>query len=351
MYQLFRRHNLLTTFQIPVDKFMSFVMAIESGYHSDLPYHNRIHATDVLHSIACFTQLPEVVKTLSDLDLMGIFVSAAIHDYDHPGFNNLFLINTQDPKAILYNDKAVLENHHLASAFTILRKTENNFVSHLSKSDYKALREIVIEMVLATDLAQHLPIISMFKNRATQGNLDPENNREDRTLLFKMMMKCSDVGNPTKEWSIYEVWQKRIIDEFFRQGDTERRMGLDVSPFMDREKVNVASSQLGFIDFVVSPLFNAFNMYAPITPIMQTLATNREIWAERVKSSQPAPAAAPAPAPATASAAQPAPVGSSTTNIGGNSVSASSIPVPAAHNSGTSTPSGAAAQTAARKQS
>ncbi|KAI9189613.1 hypothetical protein H9P43_001046 [Blastocladiella emersonii ATCC 22665] len=292
LFQLFKRHNLFAAFAIPGNRFWSFAVTIENGYHSDLPYHNRLHAADVLHSISVFTQLPEISKVLGDVELMAIFVAAAIHDYDHPGFNNLFLINTQDPRSILYNDRAVLENHHLASSFNILRRPECNFLEGLPKSDFKNFREIVIEMVLATDLAQHLPIISLFKNRATQGTLDPETNREDRVTLFKMMMKCADVGNPTKHWSLYEKWYKLIIAEFFRQGDTERKMGLDVSPFMDREKVNLASSQLGFIDYVVSPLFTAFNSYTAVQPILATLATNREIWAEKAKAQTVAAASA-----------------------------------------------------------
>ena len=71
-------------------------------------------------------------------------------DYDHPGVNNNFLINTYDTRAILYNDKSILENHHLASAFAILAKEDCNFINSLSKQEFKSMREVVIEMVFAT---------------------------------------------------------------------------------------------------------------------------------------------------------------------------------------------------------
>lgn len=71
-------------------------------------------------------------------------------DYDHPGFNNNFLINTYDARAILYNDKSVLENHHLASSFAVLNKPEFNFFTSLSKTDFKSFRDTVVDMVLAT---------------------------------------------------------------------------------------------------------------------------------------------------------------------------------------------------------
>lgn len=39
--------------------------------------------------------------------------------------------------AMLYNDRAVLENHHISSAFRMLREDENNIVSNLSKEEFR----------------------------------------------------------------------------------------------------------------------------------------------------------------------------------------------------------------------
>ena len=86
----------------------------------------------------------------SDMELLSMYFAAIIHDHDHPGLTNNFLVATADSKAVLYNDKAVLENHHSASAFKILSLPENNFLSHLSKAEYKSIREVVVDLVLAT---------------------------------------------------------------------------------------------------------------------------------------------------------------------------------------------------------
>lgn len=56
--------------------------------------------------------------------MAGLFISAAAHDVDHPGNNNLFETKTRSKLAILYNDQAVLENHH-AATFYFLIEDEN----------------------------------------------------------------------------------------------------------------------------------------------------------------------------------------------------------------------------------
>eukprot|EP00842_Homolaphlyctis_polyrhiza_P004631 jgi/Hompol1/5169/HPOL_004197-RA len=277
---LFASANLFDFYSIPIDKFRNFVRKIASGYHADLPYHNAVHATDVLHCMSFLANNEKIKQVHNEVELFSMYIAAMIHDHDHPGFTNNFMVNTYDPKAMLYNDKSVLENHHLASSFSVLNQAENNFLSHLSRSDFKAIREIVIDLVLATDLTQHFTLLSMFKAKvASSETFDPD-VREDRMLLYKIMIKCSDVSNPSKEMSLYEPWCRLISSEFYRQGDMEKKLGLPVSPYMDRDNVNVPSSQIGFIDYVVMPLFEALDKYQPIPSILSRLQRNREHWAQ-----------------------------------------------------------------------
>ena len=55
-----------------------------------------------------------------------MILSAAAHDIDHPGTNNLFEIKRRSKLAILYNDVAVLENHHAASFFFMTENENQN---------------------------------------------------------------------------------------------------------------------------------------------------------------------------------------------------------------------------------
>lgn len=42
---------------------------------------------------------------LQDLEMVGVMVAAACHDYEHPGFNNAYLVETRDIIAIRHNGK------------------------------------------------------------------------------------------------------------------------------------------------------------------------------------------------------------------------------------------------------
>jgi hypothetical protein len=100
---------------------------------------------------------------MSNLDRLAIYLAAIVHDLDHPGLNNQFLITTKSSKALLYNDRSVLENHHVAAAFLLLEDPKYNFVKTLSKVDFKYLRTTVIDLVLATDLSHHYQLLGEFK--------------------------------------------------------------------------------------------------------------------------------------------------------------------------------------------
>jgi hypothetical protein len=84
---------------------------------------------------------------------------------------------------------------------------------------------------------------------------------------------------------LYTEWIVRVTEEFFSQGDREKSLGLPVSPYCNRpnaadgpflESASLASSQKGFIDFIVMPLFDALNSWVEIPVIINGLKKNRE---------------------------------------------------------------------------
>jgi hypothetical protein len=239
-----------------------------------------LHAADVLHAVHYFSELPQAKGVFNDLDKLALYIGAAIHDFDHPGVNNNFLIVTADSRAILYNDISVLENHHCSAAFAQLLQPENNFLSDMDKKSFKFLRSMIVDIVLATDLAKHFLLLTTFKSKViNHGQFDPQSKHEDKIILSQMIMKAADVSNPTKEWSIYKEWITRVTDEFFEQGDKEKALGLIVSPYCNRDAPNASdptSCQRGFIEFIVGPLFDALELWSPLGEVIDGLNSSRE---------------------------------------------------------------------------
>ena len=84
------------------------------------PYHNRTHAADVLQTMHVILHRGGLVPGYADpITLLACYLAAIIHDFEHLGYNNDFLINSSDALAVRYNDKAPMENHHLAAGVRI----------------------------------------------------------------------------------------------------------------------------------------------------------------------------------------------------------------------------------------
>jgi hypothetical protein len=94
-------------------------------------------------------------------------------------------------------------------------------------------------------------------------NIDPVTSFNLRQEFLNVLIHSADVSNPTKPLDIYKQWAQRCVEEFFKQGDMEKRLGMTVSFNCDRDTVSLPQSQVGFIDAIVFPLFSVICEYFP----------------------------------------------------------------------------------------
>lgn len=322
---IFEKHNLMKTLNVPTTMLLNFLNSVEQNYNNSNSYHNNIHATDVVQSAYCLLNTPSIKDSLSDMDIVATIIAAAVHDIDHPGVTNQYLINSELDLAILYNDRSVLENHHLAVTFTILKDKEVNIFQNLQNSAYRNIRRMIIDMVLATDMSLHLKLVadlktmvetqrvivtnrgrsSMSPQPSTQPPLAtaalaagvaspniPEHrkillldNQEDKMQVLQTLVHCADLGNPAKHITLFRQWVDRIMREFFHQGDLERDQGLDISPMCNRDMISVEKAQVGFIDYIALPLWEAWDELVnhEVQEALDNLLFNRD-WFESQES-------------------------------------------------------------------
>lgn len=299
-YQFVDNHSL----RIPMKRLCSYIRAIEQDYFTENPYHNEIHAADVVQTMHSLIQL-----TLSDdfeptnIEVFTILLAAVVHDVNHPGENNAFQTNARTDLALIYNDESVLENRHAAHAFVkmlgeecggiepgTLPSRRLSFINHsdaskvnilcnVSRKRLKEIRSNVIDAVLHTDMSKHFASVNsleaLLNSKGAEHLL-----KENRWLLLMYMMHLADISNPAKPYPMNSIWTDRCLEEFFAQGDREQALGLPISLNCDREKTQRSASQIGFIKFVVKPAYELLGGVFPTVAneIVPILESNQNFW-------------------------------------------------------------------------
>lgn len=265
---------------ISKDKFRKYSVIIQKMYNP-VSYHNKTHAADVTQTSYYFLTYCDFynIGQMSDMEACVLLISGMVHDTDHPGVNNLYLVATRDKLALRYNDKSVLENHHISWAFNIMLKSKETWIyENFTNEQFKQYREFMIDLVLATDNVNHNAFIVELKKREASQDFDPK--VKDKKLVMSVIIHLADISNPTKPWRLWYKWIDLLFLEFFKQGDKERDRGLPISFLMDRATTNIAKAQGGFIDHFIKPAYDLLEFVMPnIALNMKFLQSNKQQWA------------------------------------------------------------------------
>ncbi|KAL4092025.1 hypothetical protein QTP88_026607 [Uroleucon formosanum] len=276
---LFHWYGLMEHFKLDVVQVWKLFSLIEEGYHSTNPYHNAIHATDVTQAMHCFLQEDKIKNFLTPLEIMASLIAAVAHDLDHPGVNQPFLIATSNHLATLYENTSVLENHHWRSAIGCL--LESHVAEKLSPIR-QDLESQISSLILATDITRQPEFLKKFNNYLENDELDMK-DPELRHFILQIALKCADISNPCRPWDVSRKWSLKVCDEFFRQGDYERQLGLPVTDICDRYNNTVPKIQTVFFKFMVLPLFNLWHKFLDTKlshSMMENLRKNQQQWEE-----------------------------------------------------------------------
>ncbi|KAM9637803.1 high affinity cAMP-specific and IBMX-insensitive 3',5'-cyclic phosphodiesterase 8A isoform 1-T2 [Morphnus guianensis] len=293
--KIFARFGICEFLNCSESTLRSWLQVIEANYHSSNSYHNSTHSADVLHATAYFLSKERVKQTLDPIDEVAALIAATVHDVDHPGRTNSFLCNAGSELAILYNDTAVLESHHAALAFQLTTRDDKcNIFKNMERNEYRTLRQAIIDMVLATEMTKHFEHVNKFVNSINKplaaleengNNGDGESIKtvltspENRILIKRMLIKCADISNPCRPIEQCIEWAGRISEEYFAQTDEEKRQGLPVvMPVFDRNTCSIPKSQISFIDYFITDMFDAWDAFADLPNLMQHLDNNFKYW-------------------------------------------------------------------------
>lgn len=160
-------------------------------------------------------------------------------------------------------------------------------------------------------MAVHFKNVDRLSAALSAGDLDLS-KRDDKSFVLEMLIHSADVANPCRPEKIYRQWTDRahsaactrlarlvhahaqaaghthstarpaavragVMAEFYGQGDLEKAAGLPITKFFDRKAPNVPKCQIGFINFIVSPLFNVVAELMDISLLQQHLKSARPL--------------------------------------------------------------------------
>ncbi|KAL5481536.1 hypothetical protein EMCRGX_G021720 [Ephydatia muelleri] len=293
--QIFKKFEMCDVLNIDEDVLAQWLKLMESHYHRSNAYHNSTHAADVLQATTYLINLLQDYLVsqgdmLEPMEIASLLITAVIHDLDHPGRTNPFLCNSADEMAILYNDTAVLENHHVALSFKLTSENKAvNIYQSLDASTFRSLRGAIIDLVLATDMAKHFEHLAKFKNSiaaveetGSSTSLTSKENRESRMLMKRILVKCADISNPCRQRRLCKIWAQRIANEYFAQTAEEKEHNLPiVFPDFDEQTCNIPATQIKFIDFFITELFGEWHNFSNIPELIAQLQDNYQYWLEQ----------------------------------------------------------------------
>eukprot|EP00760_Papus_ankaliazontas_P025730 PhM_4_TR2861/c0_g1_i1/m.54782/K18438/PDE10; cAMP and cAMP-inhibited cGMP 3',5'-cyclic phosphodiesterase 10 len=276
--------------KISDETWVHLILAVRQTYRN-VPYHNFNHAFDVTHAIYLLLTQGALATTFTEVEVLVLIVVGLFHDCDHMGLNNGFHAKAETPLGILSDitgSQSVLETHHCNVAIDVMSNDKCNVFSSLSPSESSHAWRLVIDCILATDMARHKAQMDEF---AALGNAwDNKKDDKQRAAIMRLIVKAADISNSWKPRPLNIAWTQLVSEEFFCQGDVERASGLDVAPMFDRNNMAQVSSEhdklsamkksaLGFIAFVAEPYYR---VVVDVVPSLQFtldgLIANKQFW-------------------------------------------------------------------------
>ena len=175
------------------------------------------------------------------------------------GTTNNFHVQTKSRLAMIYNDRSVLENHHLSVAFRLLQNPDIDILDGLSSDEFKVplvlwpiLYRLYIDgifihgfigisnignwygasnrhvIAFSTNQGKHQSNNMHFVARIVGQRITLDAWQEmkkscsapdtlDRGSTMGFIVHAADISHPTKVWDLHSRWTDGLVEEFFRQ--------------------------------------------------------------------------------------------------------------------------------------
>ena len=176
-------------------------------------------------------------------------------------------MQSQSILAIRYSDDSILERHHCARAFEILKEEDSNLFANFTREEFAQCRKIVIQSILATDMSGHADLsrnLALLPDDVFE-TMDKDSPPQLFNTFFSSILHTGDLSGQALPLRQALKWGERVLTEFISQANRESALGLPVAPFMINLKnpQRAANVQKGYIDFILRPWWVQITRFFP----------------------------------------------------------------------------------------
>jgi len=267
-------HNLIPELKLDFELLFNACQHVQLASHPHVNFHSPAHACVMLHAVHYYL-IHDLDRLMDPFEMFTLFFSCISVHYAHPGLTNEFLVKIRHPRALRYNDNAVLENYNLSRITMLLSDPECNFMLQMEALHIDAFRSLLINIILKMDMSKHFDQLSRLQTKLASDKyptaetwmqiitkkerLPKPEEGEDRVILLFTALRCADLAWACKGMGpIFTRWADRFTEELFCQGDIEKQVGIPISAFSDRDLVQAPKAQLAFLHVIVAPILTQF---------------------------------------------------------------------------------------------
>merc|ERR1719331_1417413 len=254
-------YDLVHSLSLDAEKLANFAKKIQSSFSPNVRFNGATRALDMIQAVHYFH-----VRGLgggwstysSDRGTLALFTGALVAHCCNPGFTNDFLVKTRHPRALRYNDNAIILNYTLAFVSQTLREKDSNFLAQWSSSSVSRFRAMLIDMVLKLDITRHFPQLGELSTKLSTDQNFPNDIPAERASMYAFSLRAANLAWCARPVNTFSKWSERHIEELFLQGDLEKQVGVLVSTFCDRDVVQPDKVELSILMIMVTPFLSAF---------------------------------------------------------------------------------------------
>ncbi|DAZ98213.1 TPA: hypothetical protein N0F65_005345 [Lagenidium giganteum] len=271
----------------------AFLRHVQVRYCAENPFHNACHAADVLHTLFMLFWNTTLGAKISGYNKVGALLAAVMHDIDHVGFTNDFLLKTNHDIAIQFPSKAPMEAMHAAMAVQLLGDSKYGLLSKMTPRQQTQVKKTVREVIIATALCYQRDMLNDMKQpTAEEVDVNDDVDVLPQTLQV-LVLRCathvSDISQTMKPFTVHQKWVARLNEEHFQQGDVDGRHGHGISPFFcfrhQLSHLAFLKCQVGFLMNVALPAVETLASvpWMDISILLEGIRNNIATWTSQLQ--------------------------------------------------------------------